>query len=100
MTISNDNQFSVLPLEYFTSILGTEIIGKKSMYIGNHLFHKCENKRFLITGFNGHRTGSKLTGCSLYIEGIDNEFELDTSLKDVFEHFLLPTPSDLTVTSS
>ena len=92
MTILNEQRIDALPLEYFTSILGREIIGKKSMYFGQHLFEKCENKRFLITGINAHRSHDKLLGCSLYIEGIDNNYELDTSINDAFDHFEMPTP--------
>jgi len=92
MTTLDNKQINALPLEYFTSILGTEIVGRKSMFIGGHLFEACENKRFLITGINGHRSENQLIGCSLYIEGIDNEYELDTSLKDAFEYFLMPSP--------
>jgi hypothetical protein len=93
MTVLNNEDINALPLGYFTSILGTEITGKKPIYIGGYLLEQCVNKRFLITGINCNRSGNKIIGCSLYIEGIDNDFELDTNVIDAFSHFIMPSPS-------
>ena len=95
MTTLNYKKIRALPLDYFTSILGTEITGKKSMFIGGQLIEECKNKKFLITGIIGQRLSDKLIGYSLYIEGIDNGYELDTSLDDAFSHFFMPNPHEL-----